>query len=156
MDEQENKPMNEPVAEPVTTPTTEPVSEQKPVTTTSPPEKKKGHVSMTTLILSILLALVLAGVGGYYIGAKKTENDLNAKHQQQVSQLQTELSAAKANASGTVQEGKDAITSGQDTIASLQAENATLKATIDQQNKKIADLEKQLEEAQGSTGGTTN
>lgn len=102
------------------------------------------------LVLLIALFTILGVLGGYVYGSNKTESDLKKQYAAQIKDLEDDVSDAKKNASGSITEGQEAVNEGQQTIETLQAENASLKATIEDQNKKITDLEKQLEEANNS------
>ena len=116
-------------------------------TETSSTGKKKKN---THWFIPALIALLIGGSLGYVIGANMAKTESEEELQRQVASLEEELETAKEDLSDDIEEGQDSVAEGQDTIESLQAENATLKATIDQQNKKIADLEQQLEEAENS------
>jgi peptidoglycan hydrolase CwlO-like protein len=98
--------------------------------------------------------LLFGGVLGYLIGKNVTESEIQKKYDQQVQELTEEVEDAKQGISGDVEQGQAAIAEGQQTLESLQAENTTLKSTIDKQAQKIAELEQQLEEAQGSSTPT--
>lgn len=102
--------------------------------------------SNNKLVVIGIIALLIGGIAGYFIGVNVTED----KQQQEILTLQLELEQAKSGASDELEEGQEAIAEGQQTLESLQAENASLKETIEQQNQKIADLEQQLENAQGT------
>lgn len=99
-------------------------------------------------VLLIVLAVAAAGGLGYYLGYNKGEADSQTKLEAQVSSLQQQVDAAKENVSENVEEGQEAVAEGQKSVQALQAENEQLKA-------KVADLEKQLEEAQSGTGTDT-
>jgi predicted nuclease with TOPRIM domain len=116
---------------------------------------KKNPWKTVLLVIGILLA---GGAAGYYIGTNNAESDLQKKYDEQVQKLQDELDDARQNVSGTLEESQDALTEGQQTLESVQADNAALQATIDQQKQQIADLEKQLADAQSdnSTDTPTN
>ncbi len=109
-----------------------------------------SSLSKNKLIIIAVAVLLVGGIAGYFIGVNTTED----KQQEELSSLQQELEQARTGASDEIQEGQEAITEGQQTLESLQAENASLKATIEQQNQKIADLEQQLEEAGSATPPT--
>ncbi len=111
--------------------------------TTETTKKNKKGKSLWVKILLILVILVIGGIIGYSIGKSHAEDEAQANLQQQVSSLQQQLDLAKKGVNNEVQEG-------QQSLESLQTENATLKSTIEKQNQKIADLEKQLEEAQST------
>ncbi len=130
--------------------TTEPQNLRE--TTTPKPEKKQKN---TKWILFIVLALVIGGAAGFVIGQDLKESEMKDQYGTQIEALEDEVEDAKIRAGDTLEDGQEAVTEGQQTLESLQAENATLKTTIEEQNAKIADLEKQLQEAQGS-GTPTN
>lgn len=96
------------------------------------------------LILIIVLAVLVVGGVGYVIGQNKAESDTQAKINEQTQSLQQQLDDAKAEAAPKVEDG-------QDSIEALQTQNAELDATVAEQAQKIADLEKQLEEANDTT-----
>jgi peptidoglycan hydrolase CwlO-like protein len=103
------------------------------------------------IIVLVVLAVLAVGGVGYLMGSNAAEADAKAKYDQQVQGLQKELDEAKTEVGEDVQEGQEAVAEGQQTLESLQAENAELKNTIAAQNQKIADLEKQLQDANSTT-----
>ena len=107
------------------------------------------------LILIIVLSVLVVGGVGYYIGWNRAEDQAKSKYSKQTQELQQELDKAKQSATTKVTAGQEKVAEGQQTVESLSAENTQLKSTIETQNQKIADLEKQLEDAQKPTG-TTN
>lgn len=116
-------------------------------TTKSTSNKNKKN---TKWILFIIAAFFVGGVLGYFVGGNVKETQIREQYDQEVSKIQAEAANAKDDVSSGLKEGQATVSEGQQTIESLQAENATLRSTIETQNAKIADLEKQLEEAQNS------
>ncbi len=108
--------------------------------------KKPSTKKVVTRAACIILVIV-ALVGGYVYGSNKATSDAEKELQQKVTSLQNDLNKATAAVGNEVQEGQQDIAEGQQTVEALKSENAALKQTISQQNQKIADLEKQLEEA---------
>lgn len=106
---------------------------------------KKKTVSQVVCILIALLAVILGGLAGYAYGTNTAKADTEAEYQQKASSLEDDLDSAKSSV--TAQSEAD-----QQSIESLQSENTALKQTIEGLNKQIADLEKQLEEANNSPG----
>lgn len=102
--------------------------------------KDKKVVSRTVCVLLAVLALIIGGLGGYAYGNNTATTEAQKQQQQEAAALENDVNKAKAAVGNEAQEGKQ-------TVESLQAENAALKTTIEQQNAKIADLQKQLEEA---------
>jgi peptidoglycan hydrolase CwlO-like protein len=116
-------------------------------TTTTATKSKKDNRKW---IIYIIIAAVVAGGLGYVIGGNIKEAEMRQKYNLQVNELEEDASSAKQNANSALEEGQQEVAEGQQTLEALQNENATLKATIESQNAKIADLEQQLKEAQES------
>ncbi len=114
--------------------------------TNEPTKTKKSakKVSMAVCVLLIIIALAAGGWAGYAYGKNTTKDDATKALNQKVSSLESDLTKAKAAVGSEVQEG-------QQSAESLQAENTALKQTVSDQQKKITDLEKQLEAAKNST-----
>jgi uncharacterized protein HemX len=117
-------------------------------TNTKPRGKKV--VSRSVCILLTVLALVLGGLAGYAYGKSVATTDSEEALQQRVSSLEDDLDQAKAAANNKVQDSEEDSAQDQETIDALKSENATLKQTITDQNEKIADLQRQLDEANNS------
>lgn len=127
-------------------------------TISTTPEQTHKNNKSTKWVIFVILALFIGGAVGYALGAAAKESEIQASFDQQTQQLEDEIDALKLSTGiklddgqEALTEGQEAITEGQQTLESLQAENAALKATIEEQNKKIADLEMQLEAAQDTT-----
>ncbi len=118
------------------------------------PKKTKSSskkvVSRTVCILLVILALICGGLAGYAYGQNNAKSDAEKALQQKVNSLESDLSKAKTAVGSEVQEGQQDVAESQQTAEALKTENAALKQTISDQQKKIADLEKQLEEAKNS------
>ncbi len=118
------------------------------------PKKTKSQakkvVSRTVCILLVVIALVGGGLAGYAYGRNTAKADTEKALNQKISSLESDLGKAKAAVGNEVQEGQQDLAEGQQTVESLQSENAALKQTISDQNKKIADLENQLDQIKNS------
>lgn len=118
--------------------------------TTTEGKRKLTSKTWFKVLLIVILVIAFGGLG-YYFGYEKaktdTRNELNAR----IELLEDDLDAAKKAAGSELLEGQEAVQEGQQTLQELQTENTQLKSTIEQQNQKIAELEKQLEDAQSET-----
>jgi len=100
------------------------------------------------LIIFSTVALLVGGLGGWYIGQSMKESELMDKYTQQLAKFGLTVNEAQEIAADAASQNQTVLVQNQTTIDSLTAENAQLKSTIQTQQAKIADLEKQLAEAQ--------
>lgn len=110
----------------------------------TPMSRNADGLTRPWIILIIVLSVLVVGGVGYSIGQNQAEQDAQAKYDRQVKSLEDEADKAKTVVSAGSEQN-------QQTVESLEAENAQLKTKVSEQEQKIADLEKQLEEAKASS-----
>jgi uncharacterized protein HemX len=113
----------------------------QPIQPVQQADKPKKTVSLAVFIISLVLVLALGALAGYVIGGKVKEDELTKKYDAQISELNESANKAKSAVSDNTAEN-------QQTIDELKAENASQKATIEQQNQKISTLEAEIETLQ--------
>jgi len=106
------------------------------------------------IIIFSAVALLVGGGLGYYLGSTMKESELTDKYTQQLAKFGLTVNEAQEIATDAANQSQATQASNQQTIETLKAENAQLKTTIQTQQTKIADLEKQLEEANKSDTNT--